>query len=159
MYIPVSVVPVSVMFSLSPLPYSLLILLNFTSPSLAHPPPPSLLHFIFPSPFSMPYPSLFLPNSSLSLLSFPHPFHRPFHGLITDVKKRYPKYWSDIKDAFSLQVLASIIFIFFANITPAVTFGGVLGGITNGELVSWGGEWRGRGEGVELLEYRREWVS
>ena len=56
-----------------------------------------------------------------------------------DAKRRYPKYWSDIKDSFSIQVLASIIFIFFANITPAVTFGGVLADITENQLVREGG--------------------
>lgn len=61
--------------------------------------------------------------------------HRPFNGIWNDIKRRYPKYWSDIRDAFSIQVLASIIFIFFANITPAITFGGVLNDITEGELV------------------------
>ena len=66
---------------------------------------------------------------------------------MADVKRRYPKYWSDIKDAFSLQVLASIIFIFFANITPAVTFGGVLADITDNQLVREGGR-EGGSEGA-----------
>ena len=84
------------------------------------------------------------PHPSLSL------HHRPFSGLVADVKRRYPKYWSDIKDAFSIQVLASIIFIFFANITPAITFGGVLADITENQLVRWrGGREGGREEGSE----------
>ena len=61
------------------------------------------------------------------------------------MKRRYPKYWSDIKDAFSIQVLASIIFIFFANITPAVTFGGVLADITDNQLVNKGEREGGEG--------------
>ena len=73
-------------------------------------------------------------HTSPSLPS-PLPF-RPFGGLIKDVKRRYPKYWSDIRDVVSIQGLASIIFIYFANITPAITFGGVLSDTTNGALVS-----------------------
>lgn len=52
---------------------------------------------------------------------------RCFGGLIRDVKRRYPLYWSDIKDAFNLQCLASIIFIYFAALSPAITFGGLMG--------------------------------
>ncbi|XP_076821827.1 band 3 anion transport protein-like isoform X2 [Clavelina lepadiformis] len=50
-----------------------------------------------------------------------------FGGLIRDVKRRYPKYLSDITDAFNFQCLASIIFIYFAALSPAITFGGLLG--------------------------------
>lgn len=52
---------------------------------------------------------------------------RPFGGLVRDIKRRYPKYLSDIKDALSGQCLAAIIFIYFAALTPAITFGGLLG--------------------------------
>lgn len=52
---------------------------------------------------------------------------RPFGGLIKDITRRYPKYWSDIKDAFSLQGLAALIFIYFAAVSPAITFGGLVG--------------------------------
>nr|CAB3266294.1 anion exchange protein 2 [Phallusia mammillata] len=52
---------------------------------------------------------------------------RFFGGFIKDVKRRYPKYLSDITDAFNLQCLASIIFIYFAALSPAITFGGLLG--------------------------------
>lgn len=55
----------------------------------------------------------------------------PFKGLVTDVKRRYPHYWGDIRDAISIQALASVIFIFFANITPAITFGTVLSNMTD----------------------------
>uniref|UniRef100_F6XL93 Anion exchange protein n=1 Tax=Ciona intestinalis TaxID=7719 RepID=F6XL93_CIOIN len=57
---------------------------------------------------------------------------RPFGGFIKDVKNRYPKYLSDITDAINLQCLASIIFIYFAALSPAITFGGLLGEKTNG---------------------------
>ena len=62
--------------------------------------------------------------------------HSPFAGVRQDIKRRYPQYWSDIKDGISIQALAAIIFIYFANITPAVTFGGVLGRITDDTFVS-----------------------
>ena len=51
---------------------------------------------------------------------------RPFGGLINDVKKRYPLYWSDIRDGINLQCLAAWIFIYFAALSPAITFGGLL---------------------------------
>ncbi|KAG6938299.1 solute carrier family 4 member 1 (Diego blood group), partial [Chelydra serpentina] len=52
---------------------------------------------------------------------------RPFGGLVRDIKRRYPKYLSDIKDALSAQCLAAVIFIYFAALSPAITFGGLLG--------------------------------
>lgn len=52
---------------------------------------------------------------------------RPFGGLVRDICRRYPKYPSDIKDALSPQCLAAVIFIYFAALSPAVTFGGLLG--------------------------------
>lgn len=44
-----------------------------------------------------------------------------------DITRRYPHYLSDITDALSPQVLAAVIFIYFAALSPAVTFGGLLG--------------------------------
>nr|XP_033773576.1 band 3 anion transport protein isoform X2 [Geotrypetes seraphini] len=52
---------------------------------------------------------------------------RPFGGLIRDIRRRYPKYLSDIKDALNAQCLAAVIFIYFAALSPAITFGGLLG--------------------------------
>ncbi|KAK1331120.1 hypothetical protein QTO34_009069 [Cnephaeus nilssonii] len=50
-----------------------------------------------------------------------------FGGLARDLKRRYPRYLSDITDALSPQVLAAVIFIYFAALSPAITFGGLLG--------------------------------
>uniref|UniRef100_A0A8C3YR49 Anion exchange protein n=1 Tax=Catagonus wagneri TaxID=51154 RepID=A0A8C3YR49_9CETA len=50
-----------------------------------------------------------------------------FGGLVRDIRRRYPRYLSDITDALSPQVLATIIFIYFAALSPAITFGGLLG--------------------------------
>ncbi|XP_069792087.1 anion exchange protein 3-like isoform X2 [Narcine bancroftii] len=60
--------------------------------------------------------------------------HLLFGGLIQDVKRRYPKYLSDIRDAFNCQCLAATIFIYFAALSPAITFGGLLGTKTEGMI-------------------------
>ncbi|KAK0067215.1 electroneutral sodium bicarbonate exchanger 1-like isoform X1, partial [Biomphalaria pfeifferi] len=52
---------------------------------------------------------------------------RLFGGLVADVKRKWPWYWSDFKDCLHVQCLASVIFIFLATLTPNVTFGGLLG--------------------------------
>jgi anion exchange protein len=59
---------------------------------------------------------------------------RLFGGFINDVKNRYSLYWSDIKDGIHIQCLASTIFLFFACITPIVTFGGLMGQKTDGYM-------------------------
>ncbi|XP_062451446.1 LOW QUALITY PROTEIN: band 3 anion transport protein [Rhea pennata] len=59
---------------------------------------------------------------------------RPFGGLVQDIRRRYPKYLSDIKDALNPQCLAAIIFIYFAALSPAITFGGLLNDKTNGMM-------------------------
>ncbi|MFT7799072.1 band 3 anion exchange protein-like isoform X1, partial [Arapaima gigas] len=51
---------------------------------------------------------------------------RPFGGLVKDIKRRYRHYLSDFTDALNPQVLAAIIFIYFAALSPAITFGGLL---------------------------------
>uniref|UniRef100_A0A8B9SCH2 Anion exchange protein n=1 Tax=Apteryx owenii TaxID=8824 RepID=A0A8B9SCH2_APTOW len=52
---------------------------------------------------------------------------RPFGGLIRDVRRRYPHYLSDFRDALNAQCIAAVIFIYFAALSPAITFGGLLG--------------------------------
>uniref|UniRef100_A0A8C7TZH7 Anion exchange protein n=1 Tax=Oncorhynchus mykiss TaxID=8022 RepID=A0A8C7TZH7_ONCMY len=49
-----------------------------------------------------------------------------------DAARRYPKYASDFRDALNPQCMAAIIFIYFAALSPAVTFGGLLGEKTGG---------------------------
>jgi len=61
---------------------------------------------------------------------------RLFGGLINDIKRKKPWYLSDFKDAFALQTLASYIFIYFACLTPIVTFGGLLGDATENRMAS-----------------------
>ncbi|KAJ3601512.1 hypothetical protein NHX12_032480 [Muraenolepis orangiensis] len=50
----------------------------------------------------------------------------PFGGMVRDLKRRYRHYISDYTDALNPQVLAAVIFIYFAALSPAVTFGGLL---------------------------------
>ncbi|XP_061470921.1 electroneutral sodium bicarbonate exchanger 1 isoform X2 [Rhineura floridana] len=59
---------------------------------------------------------------------------RLFGGLILDVKRKAPWYWSDYKDAISLQCLASFLFLYCACMSPVITFGGLLGEATEGEI-------------------------
>uniref|UniRef100_A0A6I8SUW8 Anion exchange protein n=1 Tax=Xenopus tropicalis TaxID=8364 RepID=A0A6I8SUW8_XENTR len=55
-----------------------------------------------------------------------------FGGLVRDIRRRYVKYWSDIKDGLNSQCLAAALFIYFAALSPAITFGGLLGEKTQG---------------------------
>ncbi|XP_018094312.2 sodium-driven chloride bicarbonate exchanger isoform X1 [Xenopus laevis] len=59
---------------------------------------------------------------------------RFFGGLILDVKRKAPFFWSDFKDAFSLQCLASVLFLYCACMSPVITFGGLLGEATEGRI-------------------------
>ncbi|XP_039977170.1 sodium bicarbonate cotransporter 3-like isoform X8 [Xiphias gladius] len=59
---------------------------------------------------------------------------RIFGGLILDVKRKAPFYWSDIRDSFSLQCLASVLFLYCACMSPVITFGGLLGEATKGNI-------------------------
>ncbi|XP_042242077.1 band 3 anion transport protein-like isoform X2 [Homarus americanus] len=52
---------------------------------------------------------------------------KPFYGLIQDIKIRYPQYLSDLRDGLDGQVAAAAIFIFFAALSAAITFGGMYG--------------------------------
>jgi len=66
-------------------------------------------------------------------------FTRKFAGgLIADIKRRAPWYLSDWTEAFKeenrSQVVASIIFLFFACLSPAVTFGMLFNEYTEGQL-------------------------
>nr|XP_015829022.2 sodium bicarbonate cotransporter 3 isoform X3 [Nothobranchius furzeri] len=59
---------------------------------------------------------------------------RIFGGLILDIKRKAPFYWSDVRDSFSLQCLASILFLYCACMSPVITFGGLLGEATKGNI-------------------------
>ncbi|XP_057195416.1 sodium bicarbonate cotransporter 3 isoform X4 [Triplophysa rosa] len=59
---------------------------------------------------------------------------RIFGGLILDLKRKAPFYWSDVRDALSLQCLASILFLYCACMSPVITFGGLLGEATKNNI-------------------------
>ncbi|XP_069770112.1 sodium bicarbonate cotransporter 3-like isoform X1 [Narcine bancroftii] len=59
---------------------------------------------------------------------------RIFGGLIRDIKRKAPLYLSDFKDAISLQCLASILFLYCACMSPVITFGGLLGEVTENRI-------------------------
>uniref|UniRef100_A0A3Q3VYA3 Anion exchange protein n=1 Tax=Mola mola TaxID=94237 RepID=A0A3Q3VYA3_MOLML len=58
----------------------------------------------------------------------------PFGGLIHDIRRRFPHYVSDLKDALDMQCIAAVIFIYFAALSPTITFGGLLGEKTEGMM-------------------------
>ncbi|MFT4976900.1 MAG: mannitol/fructose-specific phosphotransferase system IIA component (Ntr-type) [Myxococcota bacterium] len=59
---------------------------------------------------------------------------RLFGGLIADIKRRLPHYASDFTDGLTPKSVASILFLYFACLAPAVAFGGLLSLKTNGEI-------------------------
>lgn len=61
---------------------------------------------------------------------------RLFGGLINDIKRKTPWYWSDFKDALALQCIASWIFLYFACLSPIITFGGLLGHATGNNMAA-----------------------
>lgn len=55
----------------------------------------------------------------------------PFSGLVNDVKRKLPWYWSDFKDGIHVQCIAAFVYVFLGTFTPNVTFGGLLGQATD----------------------------
>ncbi|XP_062548268.1 electrogenic sodium bicarbonate cotransporter 1 isoform X4 [Armigeres subalbatus] len=61
---------------------------------------------------------------------------RLFGGLVNDLKRKKPFYLSDFKDGLSLQCVASWIFLYFACLSPIITFGGLLGSATGNNIAA-----------------------
>lgn len=59
-----------------------------------------------------------------------------FGGLINDVKRKLPWYMSDFTDAMAMQCVASWIFLYFACLSPIITFGGLLSDATKGNMAA-----------------------
>ncbi|TWT53245.1 PTS system fructose-specific EIIABC component [Rubripirellula amarantea] len=57
-----------------------------------------------------------------------------FAGLMADIRRRLPHYIDDFKSGFRAKSVASIVFMFFACLAPAVTFGGFMGLETGGAI-------------------------
>lgn len=59
---------------------------------------------------------------------------RLFGGWIADIRRRLPHYASDFRDGLHPKCLASTLFLFFACLAPAVTFGGIMGQLTGNQI-------------------------
>ncbi|VDP09790.1 unnamed protein product, partial [Soboliphyme baturini] len=62
-----------------------------------------------------------------------------FGGLMEDIKRRMPYYLSDFKDGFSgwrafSQCMAAAFFLFFANLTNIIAFGGIMGSLLDNNM-------------------------
>lgn len=55
-----------------------------------------------------------------------HPDGRWFGGLRREISKRYPTYWSDIKDGFHIQCVAAIFYLAISLIAMCLTYGQVI---------------------------------
>ncbi|MEM6688544.1 MAG: PTS sugar transporter subunit IIA [Planctomycetota bacterium] len=58
----------------------------------------------------------------------------PFSGMIADIQRRWKHYRADFIDGLRVKSIASIVFMFFACLAPAVTFGGLMGLETEGAI-------------------------
>nr|NVI75900.1 Na[+]-driven anion exchanger 1 [Cucujiformia] len=59
-----------------------------------------------------------------------------FGGLMNDLRRKAPWYWSDFTDALSTQCIASWIFLYFACLSPIITFGGLLSQATGKNMAA-----------------------
>ena len=53
---------------------------------------------------------------------------------MADIRRRLPHYASDLRDGVHTKCLASTLFLFFACLAPAVTFGGIMGELTGNQI-------------------------
>lgn len=63
-----------------------------------------------------------------------HPNGRWFGGLRSEITKRYPIYYSDIKDGFHIQCLATILYLAISLIAMCLTYGQVISKYTKGYI-------------------------
>ncbi len=59
---------------------------------------------------------------------------RLFGGIAADLARRGPHWIDDWKAGLDVKVLASVLFMFFACLAPAVAFGGLLSTLTGGQI-------------------------
>lgn len=57
-----------------------------------------------------------------------------FGGIVADCKRRGAHYVSDFRDGLNGQALGSTLFLFFACLAPAIIFGGLMHGMTGGDI-------------------------
>ncbi|MEX0818724.1 MAG: PTS sugar transporter subunit IIA [Pirellulaceae bacterium] len=55
-------------------------------------------------------------------------------GLRRDIARRWPQYLSDFRDGLHVKCVGSSLFLYFACLAPAVTFGGVMAVQTEGQI-------------------------
>lgn len=55
-------------------------------------------------------------------------------GFFNDIKRRLPHYASDFTDGLHVKSVTATLFLFFACLAPAVTFGGLMYGVTGGQM-------------------------
>jgi len=55
-------------------------------------------------------------------------------GILADFRRRWPHYVSDFRDGLSTKCLATVLFLTFACLAPAITFGGVMAIETEGHI-------------------------
>ncbi|KAG5668130.1 hypothetical protein PVAND_016082 [Polypedilum vanderplanki] len=55
-----------------------------------------------------------------------HKTGRLWGGMINDIKRRFPMYKSDILDGLNSETFAATLFLYFAGLATAVTFGGLI---------------------------------
>lgn len=61
---------------------------------------------------------------------------RLFGGMLNDLRRRLPHYVSDFRDGLHPKCLSSTLFLFFACLAPAVTFGGLMAEYTGNQIGS-----------------------
>jgi len=59
---------------------------------------------------------------------------RLFGGWAADIRRRLPYYASDFRDGLHSKSVASTLFLFFACLAPAVTFGGIMAELTGDHI-------------------------
>jgi solute carrier family 4 anion exchanger 2 len=55
------------------------------------------------------------------------PTFRLWGGMINDIKRRFPMYASDIRDGLNTETFAATLFLYFAGLATAITFGALIG--------------------------------
>lgn len=69
-------------------------------------------------------------KTTIRIISYHVLFFRFCGGLILDIKRKTPFFFSDFYDALHIQSLSAILFIYLGTVTNAITFGGLLGDAT-----------------------------
>jgi hypothetical protein len=59
---------------------------------------------------------------------------RPLGGILADIRRRAKNYLSDFADGLHSKCLGSTLFLYFACLAPAIIFGGLMYGETDGDI-------------------------